>query len=58
MTQEELRTILNERLLREKASYICSVTGINKDILSRFKNNKINLYPALFAKLEDYLTNS
>ncbi len=58
MTQEELRNMLKERLVREKASYICFVTGINKDILSRFKNNKINLYPALFTKLENYLLNS
>lgn len=58
MTQQELRTMLNKRLIREKASYICSVTGLNKDVLSRFKTGKIDLYPALFAKLENYLLNS
>lgn len=56
MTNEELRTKLKERLEREKATYICKVTGINKDVLSAFKNGKIEkLYPHLFAKLEAYL---
>ena len=58
MTQEELRETLRERLVREKASYICSVTGINKDVLSKFKRGKIDLYDYLFEKLENYLTNS
>jgi len=58
LTQEELRGILNQRLEREKASYICKVTGINKDVLSRFKNGKIDLYPYLFEKLEAYILNS
>lgn len=58
MTQEELRIMLNKRLIREKASYICSVTGLNKDVLSQFKRGKIDLYPHLFSKLENYLTNS
>ena len=57
MTQEELRDMLNKRLIREKASYICSVTGLNKDVLSRFKTGKIDLYPNLFGRLKDYLTN-
>lgn len=48
--------MLKERLEREKATYICKVTGINKDTLSAFKNGKIeNLYPHLFLKLEAYL---
>ena len=58
MTQEELSIMLNKRLIREKASYICSVTGLNKDVLSRFKTGKIDLYTDLFSRLEDYLTNS
>lgn len=58
MTQEELRELYNERLEREKQTYIAKVTCIDGAILSKFKNNKINLYPALFSKLEDYLTNS
>lgn len=58
MTQEELREALNNRLIREKASYICSVTGINKDVLSKFKNGKIDLYDYLFEKLEAYITSN
>lgn len=59
MTQNELRTLLKERLEREKATYICKVTGINKDILSGFKTGRIeNLYPHLFEKLEAYLLNN
>lgn len=56
MTQNELRTLLKQRLEREKATYICKVTGINKDVLSGFKTGRIeNLYPHLFTKLEAYL---
>ena len=58
MTQEELRTMLHKRLEREKACYICKVTGINKDVFSKFKNGKIDLYPYLFEKLEAYLLNN
>ncbi len=31
---------------------------MNKDTLSKFKNNKIDLYPHLFVKLQDYLLNN
>lgn len=58
LTQEELRDILKNRTQREKQVYIAKVTGIDKDVLSKFKLGKINLYPALFSKLENYLTNS
>lgn len=58
LTHEELRDLLKERTQKEKQIYIANVTGIDKDVLSRFKLGKINLYPALFAKLENYLTNS
>ena len=58
MTQEELRDLLIERTQKEKQIYIANVTGIDKDVLSRFKLGKINLYPVLFSKLENYLTNS
>lgn len=55
MTQIELRELLNKRLERERAIYISKVTNINKDVLSRFKLGKIDLYPYLFEKLEAYL---
>ena len=58
MTQEELRTMYIERLKREKQCWISSVTGINKDVLTRFKLGRIDLYPYLFEKLEAYLTNN
>lgn len=58
MTQEELRAMLLQRLEREKATYICKTIGMNKNTLSSFKNNKIDLYPHLFEKLEAYLTNN
>lgn len=57
LTQEKLREMYIERLQREKQCWISSVTGINKDVLSKFKHAKINLYPYLFEKLEAYLLN-
>ena len=56
MTQEELRTEYRKRLGREKQIYIAKAIGVDYGILSRFKNNKIDLYPHLFKKLELYLT--
>lgn len=58
MTQEELRELYNDRLEKEKQTYISKVTGIDGSILSKFKTGKINLYSGLFSKLENYLTNS
>lgn len=56
VTQQELRDMYIERLKREKQVWISSVTGINKDTLSKFRRGKIDLYPHLFEKLEGYLT--
>ena len=55
MSQEEIRSLYIERLRREKQCWISEVTGINKDVLSKFKSGKIDLYPRLFKKLETYL---
>lgn len=55
LTQEKLREMYIERLKREKQCWISSVTGINKDVLSKFRHGKIDLYPYLFEKLEAYL---
>ena len=55
MTNEELREMYKERLKREKQCYIAEVIGIDRSVLSKFKNGKINLYPYLFEKLEAYL---
>lgn len=57
MTQEELREMYRERLQREKQTYISKVTQIDSSLLSKFKTGKINLYPHLFVRLEEYLTN-
>lgn len=58
LTQEELREMYIETLKREKQVWISSATGINKDTLSKFKRGKIDLYPHLFEKLEEYLVNN
>lgn len=58
MTQEELRCIYRERLEREKQTYISRMVGIDPSVLSKFKTGKIDLYPYLFEKLENYLLNS
>ena len=56
MTQEEAREALKARLIREKQCYIAKATGIDKDVLSKFKLGKIeNLYPQYFQALEAYL---
>lgn len=58
MTQEELRERYKERLTREKQNYIGKAVKINPVTLSNFKNGKLDLYPELFARLENYLSNS
>lgn len=55
ISQEELRKLYNERLIREKQKYVSQATGIDSSILSKFKTAKIDLYPHLFVKLEAYL---
>ena len=55
ISQEELRKLYNERLIREKQKYISQATEIDSSILSKFKTAKIDLYPHLFVKLEAYL---
>lgn len=56
MTQEQLRELYIERLKREKQCYIAQETNINSAVLSRFKNGKIDLFPHLFKRLEEYLS--
>ncbi len=58
MTQEELREIYKQRLVREKQSYISKVVKIDSSILSKFKSGKFDLYPDLFNRLEAYLLNN
>ena len=56
MTQEELRKLYNERLVREKQVYIAKVTHINQNYLSQFRKGKIELFPRYFESLKSYLT--
>lgn len=58
ITQDELRKMYNERLEREKQTYISKATGINGSVLSKFRSGKIDLYPNLFSRLEAYLIGS
>ena len=58
VTQEELRNLYKERLKREKQTYISEMINISPSILSKFKTGKFDLYPNLFERLKDYLTNS
>ena len=55
MTQEELRELYKERLQREKQGWIAKQTNINQNILSQFKNARMNLYSHLFERLEAYI---
>ena len=56
MTQEELRKLYNERLIREKQTYIAKVTHINQSLLSQFRKGRMELYPKYFNNLKVYLT--
>ena len=56
LTQDELRKMYRERTIREKQTYISKVTRINASFLSQFAHNKIDLCPACFKRLQDYLT--
>lgn len=55
LTQQELRTLLCERVQKEKQCYIAEQTQIHPRILSQFKNGKLDLYDHLFERLEAYL---
>lgn len=56
--QEELRDLYKHTLEKGTQQYIAKMTGISAPVLSNFKNEKINLYPHLFTKLEAYLKSS
>lgn len=56
--QEELRGLYKHTLEKGTQKYIAKMTGISAPVLSNFKNDKINLYPHLFVKLEAYLKSS
>ncbi len=56
--QKELRDLYKQTLEKGTQQYIAKMTGISAPVLSNFKNEKINLYPHLFVKLEAYLKSS
>lgn len=56
MTQKELRRLYNERIIREKQSYIAKVVHINPSLLSQFRKGRVDLYPKYFENLKAYLT--
>jgi len=58
VSQDELRNLYNERVQREKQSYISTQVHIDASLLSKFKTGKIDLYPHLFKRLEEYLLNN
>ena len=59
LTQEELRTLLCNSVNKGmKQCYIAKTTGIHPRLISQFKNGKIDLYPHIFVKLENYFLNS
>ncbi|EHE96289.1 hypothetical protein HMPREF9469_04825 [ [[Clostridium] citroniae WAL-17108] len=58
MTQNELRDMYQKRLMREKQCFIAKETGISENMLSKFRNGKIDLYDYLFIKLKNYLMNN
>ena len=57
MSQEETRQKYIERLIREKQTYISSVTGIPAPVLSEFKVGRKILHPESLQALNDYLDN-
>lgn len=57
MSQEETRQKYIERLIREKQTYISSVTGIPAPVLSEFKAGRKILHPESLQALNDYLDN-
>lgn len=57
MEMNQLRELLRERTKCEKQYYICQMTNIDKDSLSRFKTGRYEYLPYESAKrLEEYLT--
>lgn len=56
LTQDDLRKMYRERTIREKQTYIAKVTRINGSLLSQFAHDKIDLCPACFKRLQNYLT--
>ena len=53
--QREVRDKLIRLLEREKQIYIAKQIGVPRQIISEFKNGKMELYPDTLLKLDEYL---
>ena len=57
LTQEEVRKKLLDKTNAVRQRNISDSTGIPREIISKFMNNKRNLYPESLQILNDYLDN-
>lgn len=57
LTQAEVREKLIEKSKGMKIKFIAEEIGIPREIISKFKNNKRDLYPESLIALNDYLDN-
>lgn len=55
LTQDDVREKLIEACKGVKIKYIAEKTGIPKEILSRYKNSRRELYPESLEKLNKFL---
>lgn len=57
MRQEEIRQRLNKYIQNEgiTAKHICNQLGMSQPLLSKFRKNRINLYPEQITMIEIYL---
>lgn len=57
LTQAEVREKLIEKTKGMKIKFIAEETGIPREIISKFKNHKRDLYPQSLEVLNNYLDN-
>lgn len=57
LTQAEVREKLIEKSKGLKIKFIAEETGIPREIISKFKNSKRDLYPESLEVLNNYLEN-
>ena len=57
LTQTEVREKLIEKTKGMKIKFIAEETGIPREIISKFKNSKRELYPESLEVLNNYLDN-
>lgn len=58
LTQDEVREKLIEKTKGMKIKFIAEELGIPREILSKFKNGRRDLYPESLERLNNYLNNS